>query len=699
MSRCFVCIVQIRRVKNKTKTLNYQPSWKRKYPWIMEITGKGVVCKICKSANEQKLLNVSDGRAEKTFISAGYRNWKHAVANFEKHEKSASHMFSVSQLGHRATSESIDTQLSKKLRSDQVTAFGVLMKIITSVRYLARQGLALRGHEHDEGNLEELLNLREAECPDLKVWRNTRYKKFTSWAIQNELLQLMAHSVVRQLCADIVKARSFALVVDGTTDITIQEQESIVVRYVDENLVPNEVFIGFFAQSNGTTGEALTAMILDVLLRLGLPVANLRGQTYDGASSMSGKYNGTQASIAKQQPLAIYVHCLMHAGNLVAQEALESSNIIQDAVSLTNDDAATCSRSTKLTTILRGLQAEKHYRASIRPLCPTRVLVRGAALKTILDQFETLCEALGEYAEVSTGDPASKARGFLRQINSGHFILGLMMALPAIELLETLNRAVQSRSFTISGSVAAMDVTYKGLEGLRSDEAFHQIFQSCIARCDELGIDQPNLPRVHNRPKRYEYGTTGSHQWASAEEFFRVQYFKFLDSAMASLKRRYDQPGIQAYIKLESILLKPVKDVADVKTVVEQYPEFDGNALHIQLAMLKQMIGTTEEVTLQVVVSKLIGLDPVVRGLFPQVEQLVRLLLTIPCSSAEAERSFSGLRRLKSYLRNSMGHARLNHLAVLHVHQAMTDGIDLFAVAREFISKCDSRLTTFGAGQ
>ena len=88
----------------------------------------------------------------------------------------------------------------------------------------------------------------------------------------------------------------------------------------------------------------------------------------------------------------------MHAGNLVAQEAMEASNIFQDAASLTNDVAATCSRSTKLTTILRGLQAEKHDRASIRPLCPTRVLVRGAALKTVLDQYESLCKALGEYA-------------------------------------------------------------------------------------------------------------------------------------------------------------------------------------------------------------------------------------------------------------------------------------------------------------
>jgi hypothetical protein len=89
-------------------------------------------------------------------------------------------------------------------------------------------------------------------------------------------------------------------------------------------------------------------------------------------------------------------------------------------------------------------------------------------------------------------------------------------------------------------------------------------------------------------------------------------------------------------------------------------------------------------------------MDPVVRRLFPQVETLVRLLLTIPCSSAEAERSFSGLRRLKTYLRNSMTQARLNHLAILHVHQESTDLIDLVAIAKEFVSKSDVRLNTFG---
>ena len=78
------------------------------------------------------------------------------------------------------------------------------------------------------------------------------------------------------------------------------------------------------------------------------------------------------------------------------------------------------------------------------------------------------------------------------------------------------------------------------------------------------------------------------------------------------------------------------------------------------------------------------------------MEMLVRLLLTIPCSSADAERSFSFLRRLKTYRRNSVTQMRLNHLAVRHVHQKMTDNVDVVAIAKEFVGKCDSGLATFG---
>ena len=53
---------------------------------------------------------------------------------------------------------------------------------------------------------------------------------------------------------------------------------------------------------------------------------------------------------------------------------------------------------------------------------------------------------------------------------------------------------------------------------------------------------------VHNRPKRYDVGQRANVQWGSTEEYFRVQYLEFLDTAMIQLRRRYEQPGIQTYI-------------------------------------------------------------------------------------------------------------------------------------------------------
>jgi len=71
----------------------------------------------------------------------------------------------------------------------------------------------------------------------------------------------------------------------------------------------------------------------------------------------------------------------------------------------------------------------------------------------------------------------------------------------------------------------------------------------------------------------------------------------------------------------------------------------------------------------------------------------LKLLLTIPCSNGEAERSFLCLRRLKSFLRTRMGQERerLNHVCVLHVHEERLDKVDVTEIAKDFIEKYDSR--------
>lgn len=65
--------------------------------------------------------------------------------------------------------------------------------------------------------------------------------------------------------------------------------------------------------------------------------------------------------------------------------------------------------------------------------------------------------------------------------------------------------------------------------------------------------------------------------------------------------------------------------------------------------------------TISDVVETLRAKLPEVRGLFTQVEVLVRLLVVVPCSSAEAERSFSALRRLKTWLWSSMNEQHIDN--------------------------------------
>ena len=68
----------------------------------------------------------------------------------------------------------------------------------------------------------------------------------------------------------------------------------------------------------------------------------------------------------------------------------------------------------------------------------------------------------------------------------------------------------------------------------------------------------------------------------------------------------------------------------------------------------------------------------------------------MPASNAVSERSFSVMRRVKSYLRNTMGQARLNHLMVLNIYKEQLDKLDLMAIANEFVSGNEHRLRFFG---
>lgn len=102
----------------------------------------------------------------------------------------------------------------------------------------------------------------------------------------------------------------------------------------------------------------------------------------------------------------------------------------------------------------------------------------------------------------------------------------------------------------------------------------------------------------------------------------------------------------------------------------------------------------SDEASVKVVVNYLVEGNK--WALFSEIAIIVRLILVMPATNAVSERSFSNLRRLKTYLRSRMSQERLNSLMILHTYKEETDKLDLVAVANEFVQKKEYRKSLFG---
>ena len=71
------------------------------------------------------------------------------------------------------------------------------------------------------------------------------------------------------------------------------------------------------------TGETLTNTLLCFLNEIGVDILNCRGQSYDNAANMSGRYYGMQAKIREINPLAHFIPCAAHFLNLIGTSAVE----------------------------------------------------------------------------------------------------------------------------------------------------------------------------------------------------------------------------------------------------------------------------------------------------------------------------------------------------------------------------------------
>ena len=122
--------------------------------------------------------------------------------------------------------------------------------------------------------------------------------------------------------------------------------------------------------------------------------------------------------------------------------------------------------------------------------------------------------------------------------------------------------------------------------------------------------------------------------------------------------------------------------------------------LKVQVPMLPSVIKTSSQAIKQVTsvrtITGAMAESDIYKGMLPEINKLLELYLAFPVTTATAERSFSSLRRVKTYLRSTMTSCRLNNLFLLYIHQDRTENLDLYKIAKDFISVNNCRRKYFG---
>ena len=138
------------------------------------------------------------------------------------------------------------------------------------------------------------------------ITKNKRHGQWTHHEIQTELIGVLAGFVKKKIVSEIKNDSSgdtvIGVISDETSDISRNEQISLVINYIDSSGQKRESFVGFI-KTDQTDGETLFNLITDEMLNLGLDLSGVVGLGFDGASNMSGVNKGVATRFKNCSPV------------------------------------------------------------------------------------------------------------------------------------------------------------------------------------------------------------------------------------------------------------------------------------------------------------------------------------------------------------------------------------------------------------
>lgn len=167
-------------------------------------------------------------------------------------------------------------------------------------------------------------------------------------------------------------------------------------------------------------------------------------------------------------------------------------------------------------------------------------------------------------------------------------------------------------------------------------------------------------------------------------------HYAVLDSILSSLKNRFDENMIGDVLLMEKLFLtKELLEDREIEQLTKHY-SFSFEDLKGEQRLYKTKLVYSRQSLTEITA---FFLENHLDVCLPEMNKLLNILWTIPVNTCQCERSFSSLKRIKTYLRNTTGQVRLSGLALLNIEREFS--INYEEIVKEFVVAKNRRKIIF----
>jgi hypothetical protein len=275
-------------------------------------------------------------------------------------------------------------------------------------------------------------------------------------------------------------------------------------------------------------------------------------------------------------------------------------------------------------------------------------------------------------------------------------LFNILMMNMLFEKTNILNEALQKKSLTLQNALTFAEIVIAQLVEMTVDaKTFNDLFDQSLSLADEYGIVPPTSRFL---PGRLRSEQEDKRSQIDPREYYKSIFDKSVDAFVQHLSEKFNTENYKPLIVIVNIFtsqeliesqdlffdLSIYRDDIDFNATVNEYKvwrEFKN----------KEALSITNMSNV-----KKIFVEKSLKSVFPNLFTLLSIYLTMPVTSVECERSFSVLKRLKSWLRTTMGQVRLSSLSIIQIHSEAASKLDLNKIVDIFASegategrKCD----------